>query len=165
MSEEASLLVTNTIDIPEFVKTSLKSFDTSLAKGGIQMMTWMNSGSPKSSATPPIRWGVLRGSTTVFVGQKLINVFQQDIKSGGSESPDPLKSYNGKPGIITVVWNTDYAFTMHEERYKPGKWKELGPFSKQAKNATDKWAEKHLAADKEILYKFIALMFKKDMGT
>lgn len=163
MSEGANITVTNTIDVLGFTIDSMKAFDRAQAKGGIQMMTWMNAGSPKSSATPPIRWGVLRGSATVFVGQKLIAIHQQNIKAGGNETPDPLKSYNGKPGIITVVWNTDYAFKMHEERGKT--WQDLGPFSVQAKNATDKWAEKHLSADKEILYKFIALMFKKDMGT
>jgi hypothetical protein len=143
-----------TINPSKILKASNIAFEAAEEKAALQFLTWVNAGSPAEPATPPIRWGVLRGSSSVFVKNKFVSAYPEDIKAGANETPDPLRSYNGEKGVITIVYNLDYAFKMHEERGKT--WQELGPYSSQSANATDKWLEKHIAADGKILYKMIA---------
>jgi hypothetical protein len=126
---------------------------------GLQFLTWVNTGSPSESATPPIRWGVLRGSSSVFFENESLGSFKENIKPGSEETPDPLLTYNGPKNTITIIYNVEYAFKMHEERGKT--WQELGPISNQSSNATDKWLEKHIASDGKILYNMIARLIKK----
>lgn len=162
MANNTQLRVTDTMDIPRLMRTSSASFQKAKEKMGVQMLTWMNAGSPNESATPPIRWGVLRGSSTVFVGGSLVGIYPQKIHTGAGEEITPATSYDGKKEVVTVVWNTNYAYKMHEERGK--KWQDLGPFSAQSGNATDKWVEKHLNADKESLYELMATIIRKELG-
>ena len=122
-----------TIDIPRLRKKSKLAFNKAQKKAGIQFLTWCNAGSPNDSSTPPIRWGILRGSSSVFVDNELVYIYPQTITSGSNETISPARSYDGKDGSITIVYNTDYAFKMHEERGKS--WENLGPFSVQARNA------------------------------
>lgn len=135
-----------------------KHFKKSLGKAALQFLTWCNQGSPKSPAKPPIRYGVLRGSSSAFVGKELIGVFEQSISSGATEKPTPAKSHNGKEMEFTVGWNTDYANKMHEWT---GDW---GKFTEQDGDAGAKWIEKHLTADRDAIVDMIAKQFGKDAG-
>lgn len=135
------------------------AFKKAMQKGAIQFLTWANTGSAKESRKPPIRWGVLRGSSSAFVGNDLVKIFPQVIKTGANERPTPAESYGGaRDLVITWVWNTDYAARMHETKYN------LGPFSKQDGNAGPKWLEKHIRSDKQDLYSVIGIEFKKEIG-
>lgn len=147
-----------TIDIPKIKRVTEEAFTKAQIQTAIQWLGWINNGSPSEPATPPIRWGVLRASSSAFVGAKLIGTQKQSISVGAKELPDPAKSYTGKKGVITVVYNVKYAFKMHEERYKT--WIILGSASERAK-AGEKWLEKHVAKDGKDLYDHIARIVKK----
>ncbi len=137
---------------------SPKAFQKSMEVAAIQFLTWANKGSKAESRTPPIRWGVLRGSSSAFVGNKLVTIFQINIESGAPEKPTPAKSGGMAGLIITWVWNTDYATKMHEWK---GGW---GKFTIQAENAGNKWLENHLRRDRDALMEAIGIQFKKETG-
>jgi len=137
---------------------SPKIFRKAMEKGAIQFLTWANTGSKAESKTPPIRWGVLRGSSSTFIGNILVAIFSIFIKSGAPEKPTPTRSHSGLDLVITWVWNTDYATKMHEWM---GGW---GKFTIQAGNAGNKWLEKHLRADRNALMEMIGMEFKKEAG-
>ncbi|MEJ2248040.1 MAG: hypothetical protein P8Y70_00085 [Candidatus Lokiarchaeota archaeon] len=137
---------------------SPEAFRKAQTKAAIQFLNWCNNGSDKESAKPPIRWGVLRGSSSGFVGNNFVQSYPQSIKPGADERPTPANSYNGKDKVITVCWNTEYATKMHETRYN------LGKYSAQDGNAGPKWLEKHLKRDREDLMKMIGMEFKKETG-
>lgn len=159
MSNSGIFIKKVTINPLMIKQISKEAFKEAQKIAALQFLTWVNAGSPAESATPPIRWGVLRGGSSVFIGNEFINTYPENIKSGADETPDPLKSYNGEEGVITIIYNVNYAFRMHEERGKT--WHNLGAFSTQAANATDKWLEKHLANDGKILYAMIARLVSK----
>lgn len=127
-------------------------FAKALERPAIQMLTWMNTGSPRESRTPPIRTGVLRGSGTAFVGGKLVATTPS---AGGTPTP---AGTSGAPTPLTVHWtyNTDYASKMHE-RPEGSSW---GAFTEQAQDAGSKWMEKHVIADREAFAAFVAKEFK-----
>lgn len=137
-------------------KESPKFFRKSMEKGAIQFLTWANTGTGKSSKKPPIRWGVLRGSSSAFVGSKLVSIFKQ--ATTGEEQPTPAEQYNGDPSKMTWVWNTKYATKMHEWK---GNW---GPYTKQDGSAGAKWAEEALDANSKDLIKMIETEFFKLMS-
>jgi hypothetical protein len=132
-----------------------KNFHKAMGRAALQFLTWCNQGSPKEPAKPPIKYGILRGSSSAFVGKELVGVYQQAISSGATEKPTPAKSHNGKELEFIVGWNTDYAAKMHEWE---GNW---GKFTEQDGDAGAKWIEKHLTADKEEIVKMIANDFGK----
>lgn len=140
-------------------KESATLFEKAMAKGGIQFLNWANNGSKGSPKKPPIRFGVLRGSSTAFVDKKLVSVFDIIIKEGAKERPTPAKTNDvPKPLTLTFVWNTDYATRMHEHE---GNW---GKFTQQDGDAGNKWLEEHLKADKDDLIEFIKQEFIKSYG-
>lgn len=145
--------------LDKLIKQNPKAFKKAFRKGAIQFLTWANTGQGKTSRKPPIRWGVLRASSSAFVGNELVEIYNQNVKSGASESPTPARTYSPpKADTITWVWNTDYAAKMHEWK---GGW---GEFTRQDGDAGNKWLEKHLLADKNALIKMIAEEFKKESG-
>lgn len=121
-----------------------------LAQVAIQMMTWMNTGSPAEPLKPPIRFGTLRGSASAFVGKKLIGTAPSE---GGD--PTPAMSYDAEDNVVTVVYNTDYAAKMHEWK---GGW---GPYTLQDGNAGAKWIEKHIMADSPLAMAGLAEILKE----
>jgi hypothetical protein len=137
-------------------KKSPSAFQKAMEKGAIQFINWANNGSSNSSRKPPIRWGVLRGSASAFVGSKLVFVFPQLVTGG--KTPTPAKGHRAPPTVMTFVWNTDYAKKMHEHK---GNW---GPFTKQDADAGNQWLLKHLKADRNDLMKVIGIEFKKETG-
>ena len=153
----------NTIDLSPLKglqQRSPKIFMSAQRKAGIQFLNWANNGSANTSKKPPIRWGVLRGSSSVFRGKFLVKTFDISVKEGSPEAKDPAKEFEGEaaPTTLTFVWNTNYATKMHEGEYK------LGKFSVQDGNAGPKWLEDHLDKDRDDLMKVIAKEFKQEAG-
>lgn len=142
--------------LKKLAKQSPKHFRVAMKRGGIQFLTWANVGSVNSSKKPPIKWGVLRGSSSVFLGNKLIETFKPAKVEG---EPTPNATYSGGDLVLTFGWNTDYAAKMHEWK---GNW---GKFTLQDADAGSKWLEDHLEKDKNDLMKMIAKEFKKEAGT
>jgi hypothetical protein len=145
-------------ELQPLIKKSPNAFKNAQKKGAIQFLNWANNGSAKETRKPPIRWGVLRGSSSAFVGSELVQTYDIPIMAGADERPTPAQSHNAKDDQMTWVWNTDYATKMHETNYKPG------PFTAQDGNAGPKWLEKHLNADKDDLMKVIGMEYKKETG-
>ena len=145
----------NLAPLARLQKQSPKYFKEAQKRGAIQFLNWANNGSAKSSKKPPIRWGVLRGSSSAFVGGDLVMKFPYVVKEG---MVTPAENYSGKDLVITWCWNTDYAAKMHEWT---GGW---GKFTLQDGNAGNKWIEEHLQADKEDLMKVIGEEFKRVSG-
>lgn len=119
----------------------------------LQMMTWMNTGSPRESRTPPIRKGILRGSATAFSGGKVVGTgpaVAGATPANGAPKSDPLSGY--------IVYNTEYAAKMHEWE---GGW---GEFTEQAVDAGRKWMELHIRADREAFTKLIATEYGRRGG-
>jgi len=143
------LMRNNIVPAAVLQKQSNEKIEKAMAKGALEFIRWCNTGSSKESAVPPIKWGVLRGSTSVFVGKKLVTVWKQRTKNGGKEVPEPLTEYDGKDNVITIVYNTTYAAKVHEA--------ENIQYSERSLNAgaEKKWLEKHLFADKNDLYQLI----------
>lgn len=121
-----------------------------LAQVAVQMLTWMNTGSPNEPLKPPIRFGTLRGSGSVFVGKKLIGIAPNE---GGD--PTPATSFQGPDWTITIVYNTSYAAKMHEWK---GGW---GPYTTQDGSAGAKWIEKHIDADGPLAMAGLAEILKE----
>lgn len=147
---------TNLKPLQRLQRQSPTLFAKAMERGAIQFLTWANTGSMNESRTPPIRWGVLRGSSSAFVGNKLVATFPINVDSSAPESPTPAEAGGTAGLVITWAWNTDYAAKMHEWR---GGW---GKFTIQAGNAGNKWLEKHLRADRDALMKMIAIEFKRE---
>ena len=136
--------------LARLIKISTDVRNRALAKAGLQGLNWMNNGSPKLSLVPPILTGALRGSGSVFVGNKFITATPDNSGEG-----TPATSYNGKPNTITWIYNTSYAAKIHETKWKPG------TVSQTAGDVGNKWVRKHLQADKELLFDFIAQEYRK----
>jgi len=136
-----------TNNLREITKQMSKIIDEAKTIVAIQMLTYMNIGSPNTNAKPPIRWGVLRGSSTAFVGNRLVGTF--------SPTADKITSYSGSKDEITIVFNTSYAAKMHEW---DGGW---GKFTLNDTGAGAKWVEKHINADGPLLLSLFAEEVKK----
>jgi hypothetical protein len=120
----------------------------------LQLLTWMNTGSPRSSRTPPIRKGILRGSSSAIAGGEVVgtgpNVPGATPADRGPKS-GPLFGY--------LVYNVPYAARMHEHE---GQW---GEKTLQAGDAGRKWMEEHLRADRDAFLEVLAAEFKRRAGT
>ncbi len=138
---------------------SPKAFNTAQKKAAIQFLNWANNGSAKSSRKPPIKHGILRGSSSAFVGKELVQTFTQLIAPGSTERPTPAKSHNASDTTMTWVWNTDYATRMHEKI--GGSW---GPITLQDGDAGAKWVEEHLQKDKDNLMALIGKFYADKTG-
>lgn len=144
--------------LKELARKSPRHFKLAMSRAGIQFLNWANNGSTNVSRKPPIRWGVLRGSSSVFIGHELVQIYKQLIRPGADETPTPAQSHRAPPLTLTFVWNTDYAAKMHEWK---GNW---GPFTVQDGDAGNKWLEQHLQKDKNNLMQVISKEFGKETG-
>ena len=160
MSVEAKFTMTNLFSksIDQYKAKDSDTIQKALAKAALQFLAWANNGSTQSSRKPPIRWGVLRGSSSAFVGSTHIGNSTTRIQPGAPENPTPNESYSGNKNEIVWGWNTEYAKKMHEWE---GGW---GPYTTQDGNAGAKWLEEHLQADKDMLMNLIGTFYKKEMG-
>lgn len=120
-------------------------------KAALQMLTWMNSGSPNTSAKPPIMWGVLRGSSSAFVNNVLVAVFESSGITGAITPA--IKADNPKKNKTIWVWNTAYSAKMH---YWTGGW---GPVTIQDGDAGNQWVWLHLKNDAKSWYKLIVSFY------
>ena len=75
--------------LKKLIRKDPKNWKEAEKIGGIQFQTWTNTGTGVSSKKPPIRFGVLRGSSSVFVANELVQIFKQNIDSEATESPTP----------------------------------------------------------------------------
>ena len=66
-------------------KKTVPAFTKALEKAAIQWLNWANNGSANSSLKPPIRWGILRGSSSAFVGSKMVLTYNQPISKGADD--------------------------------------------------------------------------------
>ena len=139
-------------------RKSPEKFRKAMEKGVIAFINWCNLGSGTCTRKPPIRWGVLRGSSSGFVGSKLVFTYPQIITPGGLEKPTPAISHSAKGTVMTFAWNTDYAYKMHEWGKNPNEgW---GEKTKQDLDAGNQWLLMHLQKDRNDLMKVIAKEFK-----
>ena len=127
------------------------------SKMALSLLNFCLNGSKNSSRTPPVLTGDLRGSGSVFVGNKMI----QDSK--GASKGTPNTTYSENPDTITIGFNTEYATKIHEN-LEPAGGLQLGTKSREAGDAGGKFVEEHLDADKESLLEIYAKFFKKDTG-
>lgn len=141
-----------------FQRRDPKNFKKAQKKAGIQFLNWANNGSKRTSKKPPIRFGILRGSSSVFIGKDLVETFSIIIKAGTDETISPARSHLASPKTLTFVWNTDYATKMHEHK---GGW---GKFTQQDGDAGRKWLEEHLKRDRNDLFKMIRTEYQKAAG-
>ena len=142
--------------LQRLAKQSPKHFRKGMQVAGIQFLTWANMGSKNTSKKPPIRFGILRGSSSVFLGNKLIETFKPPNVTGEAT---PNDIYSGADMVLTFGWNTNYAAKMHEWK---GNW---GKFTLQDSDAGDKWIEDHLDKDRNDLMNVVAKTYKKEAST
>lgn len=136
-----------------FKNKSQETIDGALANAGLALLNWIIKGSTKETRQPPIDTGLLWGSGSVFVNDKLIGI-SPPVNGQGTPNTDysPMTTKN-KP-IMTVGFNTSYAAAVHEKTYN------LGKRSREQKDAGNKFLEKHLISDKELLMEGIAKYMK-----
>lgn len=132
----------------KLMKANPALFAAALEKPALQMLTWMNTGSPREAKTPPIKTGALRGSGSAFVGSKLIGT------TPPATGATPAQSGSAPPATVHWVYNTEYAAKMHEW---DGGW---GDYTEQAKDAGNKWMEAHIRADRAAFSEFVAKEYK-----
>ncbi len=126
-------------------------------KVGLQLINFVINGSSNESVTPPVKWGNLRASGSVFVGSEFVggnNLYPITKRTGEVANT----SYTASFDEITVGFNAAYANRMHETDWHPGS------VSEQSGNTGNKYLEKHLIADKETLVKTYSLILKKGTG-
>jgi hypothetical protein len=153
MADAIRFEVINDLKFDEYFKLFRKIDILARQKVGIQLINNVANGSPKESSVPPILFGLLRGSGSVFLGSKFV---YETPKVDGQGNPN--KSHSEKDGVVTIGFDTAYAARMHETDWEPG------PKSKHSGNVSNKFVEKHLRADKEELLRFYALLVKKGTG-
>jgi len=160
MAKRTGFLIKDKLRLKALNKVSRETAIKSREKIALAMLDFMVSGSPKSSATAPIRWGVLRASASVFVGNKLI-ALSPNLPSEGKATPN--KEYNGKRTRITVGFNTPYASSMHEGKNKRVAEFSPGPISVQSGNSNpgNQWVTEHLKKDGQDLMKVASKIYRK----
>jgi hypothetical protein len=153
-------ILKNTIDDQyiKFLREDKKKRPMVLGKVGLQLINWVVNGSPRSSITPPVLTGALRGSGSVFIGDKFVGGTDfYPVTGDGVRTIN--RSHSGKENEVTIGFNTAYAAKWHENPFTPGK------FSQQSGDVGNKYVEVHLKADRLDLTKLFALLYSKEMGT
>jgi len=138
------------------------------SKTGLSLLNWIVNGSAKESVVPPIKDGILRGSGSVFVGNKIIGDLKGQYPQG---TPNRNISEKNKD-VITVGFNTSYAARMHEHLEGPGaspdpitkRILKPGERSIQSGDVAGKFVERHLQADGKDSLAIYAKVLKKESG-
>ena len=121
---------------------------------GLDAINFVVNGSSKESVVPPVLMGILRASGSVHVGSVFVGGNNLYPASGAT----PNKSHTDNPDTVTLGFNTSYAAKMHETDWMPG------PVSRQSGDTGNKFLQKHLDADKEVLVAVYAAVLKKETG-
>lgn len=129
---------------------------------GLQAMNWMINGSSRSNRTPPIKFGVLKGSFSVFVGSLFVGDSSNKF-FGGTPLKSGLRTGEKNLASIFIIANTDYAAKMESELTPAGDL-QLGPVSRRSPGSGGHYIEGHLKADRNLYVSFYARMFKKETG-
>lgn len=141
MAKKGAFSIRTTIDGARLARHSQAAIDGAMEKIAVQMLDWMASGSPRVNIAPPIRFGVLSASGSVFYGPKLIATSENIPHEGASEAN---RSHSGGKGALTFGFNTAYATKMHERGdLNPG------PYSTASGNRRpgNQWVTAHLKGD------------------
>lgn len=123
---------------------------------GLQLLNNTINGSPAEPVVPPILYGYLRGSGSVFLGSELLS---KSDKFGYTEKKSnvfPNEIYNGKENEVTVGFNAPYAARLHETNWISGK------ISQQSGDVGNKFLEKHLKKDGKELFNLYVDIYKKE---
>jgi len=142
----------------KFARQDPKRWKEALEKAAVQFLTWANTGQGNSSKKPPIKLGVLRGSSYAFVGTKIVGTGGGSIEPPGQKTMPPTNP-DSDPMNVTWVWDTEYAHKMHEW---DGGW---GEMTLQDGDAGNKWLEEHLKSDRELFTDVITKFYKKKAKT
>lgn len=159
---------------PATVELAKKALDEAAEDVAKSFMTWVvdgkaanaSSGSPGTRATTKIKDGALRHATSVFVGKKKVDDYEEPeltpmgrSKFGNEAERATVNEDSGPSGpditTITLVQNTDYAKYQHE---LPA----LGHKSVRHR-AEHKWLEKHIYGDAEALLSLWYDKFEMEM--
>lgn len=151
--------------LKKFVKTvDPRAREKGLFALGLQLLNWTVNGSPNEGSRPPIYTGRLRGSGSVFVGNKRIG----DSLFAGQGTP-ATSSGEANKNVVTIGFNTPYAARMHEHMEPYGSADPLiGKTFKPRRDAgtvTGKFLERHLKSDAKGLWQLFADIYKKNAGT
>lgn len=143
--------ITNRLNFQGYFKKWGQKQEDAAAKVGLQLLNWIVNGSPNSNRVPPLLYGSLYGSGSVFVGSRFIST-----TPGHSESEHKAnRSLNEKKTVITVGFNTPYAAKLHEKKFN------LGPVSQKTPGVGYKYIEEHIKSDGPDLMKFFADQMKE----
>jgi len=172
MAKKVLVITTNTLipGIKKYMERAGvgKSDDTEVAffkarqAVALQLLNFTVNGSANEKVVPPIRWGILRGSGSAFVDGTLVG----DTKSSNPDGT-PNREYKCPKNGAAIGFNTAYAARMHESKWVPGG---VVPSKQAAANPSmladvgNKFVEKHLKADREVLLGLFADIFKKETG-
>jgi len=151
-----------------FNKIDPKAREKGLMALGLKLLNYTVNGSPRESSLPPIRDGRLRGSGSVFVGNKKIG----DTLFAGKGKGTPVTSLReNNPNVVTIGFNTPYAAKMHEnlipygEQYVPGGKVRAKRTKENVAGVRGKFLENHLKNDKKELYGLYVKIYRKAAGT
>lgn len=154
-----------TIDAKGLLAKSRKELRAAMVKGAIQLIDWTANGSPVNEKRPPIRWGILSGSGSAFVGGQFITTTESAGKGGTPNRQLHNTDATGKIKI-TIGYNTEYAAAVHEGLTRSGDEMKPGPYSRQAgptRYPGNKWLSSHLQTDGPLLLKVVAEFLKSNL--
>ena len=132
---------------------------------GLQLLNNTVNGSPQEPSRPPILTGRLRGSGSVFLGNKKIG---DSLFAGAGQGTPSTSSGESNKNTVTIGFNTEYAARMHEHLDPYGtpdpKIGKTFKAHRDAADVTGKFLERHLKADKEELFSLYILTYRKFSG-
>src|SRR6185369_4734321 len=88
-------------------KESPQMLQKAFEKMSITLLGWMNDGSPNSPKKPPIRWAVLRASSSVLVDGRVVG-FSEVRPEKGEATPATTGTIRRRKFyyVAELVWNT-----------------------------------------------------------
>ena len=123
---------------------------------GLQLINFIINGSSAEGVTPPILYGILRASGSVFVGSEFVGGNNLWPVTEGEATPNT--SYSSSDDNVTIGFNTAYATKLHETDWIPGQT------SEQSGDTGNKFVEKHLKSDGKVLLGLYSDIIKQESG-
>lgn len=148
-----------------FKKIDPQSREKALIAAGLELINFVVNGSPNEPIRPPIKYGRLRGSGAVFLGNRKVG----DTLFAGASGTPASSSGENNPEVITVGFNTPYAARMHEHMApatKKDPWFGIIFYPhRDAGSSGGKFLESHLKADAKEFGKTYSEQYRKFAGT